>query len=322
MHVAVGVIVNANGKILLTQRAEHSHQGGLWEFPGGKVEKGEKVQAALARELQEELAIDIQYSEPLIKIKHDYTDKSVLLDVWLVRSFLGTAIGNEGQPLKWVGLESLSFSESTEYPLPEANKSIVSALQFPSRQLITGDFISVNDFKKRLQRALMSGIRFIHLRIDLNEKSEAVANEIIKLSLELCESYDVCLVLNSRLLDILGPDLANIFESHNCGIHLTSEHLNMLSSLPPIKGIVGASCHNEKELTKAKVLGVDYVNISPVKTSQSHPDVVGLGWESFSDLADQVNVPVYALGGLAGEDLLTVRENGGQGVAGISSFWI
>ncbi len=322
IHVAVGVVVNADGKILIAKRSEESHQGGLWEFPGGKVEANEDVQTALHRELKEELAINIQYSEPLIKVKHDYTDKSVLLDVWLVKSFLGTAVGNEGQPLEWVGLESLSVEKDCQYPLPEANNVIVSALKLPSRQLITGDFSTVEEFRKKLQRALMSGLRFVHLRLDLEKNSNDFANDIIKVTLDLCESYDVCLVLNSCLLDVLDSELVGVFEKHNCGIHLTSEHLNMLSSLPPIKGIIGASCHNEDELSKANALEVDYVNLSPIQKTKTHPEAELLGWEKFSELAEKINVPVYALGGLKEGDLLKIREYGGQGVAGIQAFWV
>lgn len=82
LHVAVGVIVGSDGKILIAKRPQTTHQGGLWEFPGGKVDTGESVQQALARELKEELAIDVITSEPLIQIRHHYPDKSVLLDVY------------------------------------------------------------------------------------------------------------------------------------------------------------------------------------------------------------------------------------------------
>ena len=81
VHVAVGVIVDKNENILIAKRADTAHQGGLWEFPGGKVEQGENIFAALKRELQEELAIEITATQPLIKIRHDYGDKIVLLDV-------------------------------------------------------------------------------------------------------------------------------------------------------------------------------------------------------------------------------------------------
>lgn len=84
VHVAAAVIRDASGKILIARRADTQHQGGLWEFPGGKVEDGEAVQAALSRELQEELGIVVSAARPLIKVQHDYPDKQVLLDVWEV----------------------------------------------------------------------------------------------------------------------------------------------------------------------------------------------------------------------------------------------
>lgn len=124
VHVAVGVIFSGEGHILLARRPEHTHQGGLWEFPGGKVDPGETVADALQRELLEELAIHIEQPEPLIEVRHDYSDKSVLLDVWIVRHFAGVARGNEGQPIAWV-----KPSELQGYPFPEANQPIVSALQ-------------------------------------------------------------------------------------------------------------------------------------------------------------------------------------------------
>jgi len=124
IHVAVGVIVDREGKILIARRSAQLHQGGLWEFPGGKVEFGESVQCALGRELAEELAIEVSCCRPLIKIAHDYADKSVLLDVWWVEGFTGKARGAEGQPIAWVGAGQLS-----DYQFPEANKAIVLAVQ-------------------------------------------------------------------------------------------------------------------------------------------------------------------------------------------------
>lgn len=124
VHVAVGVISDGANKILVARRAEHLHQGGLWEFPGGKVEAGESVRDALQRELSEELAIQVTSCEPLLTIAHDYNDKSVLLDVWWVGAFHGEPHGREGQPLQWVDaveLRSLQF--------PAANMSIIIAVE-------------------------------------------------------------------------------------------------------------------------------------------------------------------------------------------------
>jgi 8-oxo-dGTP diphosphatase len=123
VHVAVGVIVDAAGNILITRRAPDSHQGGLWEFPGGKVEEGESLQAALSRELREELGIEIGPGSPLLEVQHDYGDKAVLLDVHVIRAFSGEAIGLEGQPLAWVPANELAH-----YTFPAANVPIVEAV--------------------------------------------------------------------------------------------------------------------------------------------------------------------------------------------------
>jgi 8-oxo-dGTP diphosphatase len=124
VHVAVGVISDGGDRILIARRAEHLHQGGLWEFPGGKVEAGETVEQALHRELFEELAIEVTARQPLLTIAHDYSDKSVLLDVWWVSAFTGEVQGREGQPLHWVDIASLQ-----EFEFPAANQPIITAIE-------------------------------------------------------------------------------------------------------------------------------------------------------------------------------------------------
>jgi 8-oxo-dGTP diphosphatase len=122
VHVAVGVIRNPAGEILISKRHLESHQGGLWEFPGGKVEAGETVIEALQRELLEELGIRFADARPLLEIEHDYSDKAVCLDVWLVDTFSGCAEGREGQPLAWVKPARLHT-----YEFPAANHPIIAA---------------------------------------------------------------------------------------------------------------------------------------------------------------------------------------------------
>jgi 8-oxo-dGTP diphosphatase len=124
VHVAVGVISDGADRILISRRADHLHQGGLWEFPGGKVEQSESVIDALRRELFEELAIEVAEQESLITIEHDYADKAVFLDVWWVRAFAGEPRGCEGQPLCWVAI-----SELQDYEFPAANQPIIAAIQ-------------------------------------------------------------------------------------------------------------------------------------------------------------------------------------------------
>ena len=126
LHVVVGVLTDAGGRVLIQRRAVKAHQGGLWEFPGGKRELGETVLDALQRELQEELGItiDTNTAQPLIQIEHDYGDRQVVLDTWRVADWTGEPVGLEGQPIAWLlpsGLDQLNF--------PEANRSILAALQ-------------------------------------------------------------------------------------------------------------------------------------------------------------------------------------------------
>lgn len=123
VHVAVAVICNSDGHILISKRPNHVHQGGLWEFPGGKLEAGETLESALKRELLEELGIAPNAYEPLVEIQHDYPDKSVLLDVWRVTDFSGEPYGREQQPVCWVAPEAL-----VNYEFPEANLAIIRAI--------------------------------------------------------------------------------------------------------------------------------------------------------------------------------------------------
>lgn len=127
IHVAVGVIVASNAEqqteYFLTKRLAHSHQGGKWEFPGGKVESDETVHQALARELKEEIAIEVLSCIPLTKITHDYGDKKVCLEVFIVDHYLGEPTAQEGQQQGWFLLEALR-----KLDFPQANQSIIELL--------------------------------------------------------------------------------------------------------------------------------------------------------------------------------------------------
>jgi 8-oxo-dGTP diphosphatase len=121
VKVAAGVI-ERDGQVLVTQRAAKAHQGGLWEFPGGKLESGESAEQALVRELAEELNIQVTQQSPLIEIAHDYGDKQVRLFVSVVHDFEGEPQSMEGQPMQWIAaaeLNGLSF--------PAANLPIIQA---------------------------------------------------------------------------------------------------------------------------------------------------------------------------------------------------
>ena len=122
VRVAVGVIVR-DGRVCISLRPNHLHKGGCWEFPGGKIDAGETVETALARELGEELGIEVVSTSALIEVDWAYPEKNVRLEVLQVNKFIGEPRGLENQEVLWVPIGDL-----TEYQFPEANLAIVEAL--------------------------------------------------------------------------------------------------------------------------------------------------------------------------------------------------
>jgi len=304
LHVAVGVIKDTLGNILISLRHMTAHQGGLWEFPGGKVEAGETVKQALAREIQEELAISIKEMTPLIKIRHQYADKSVLLDVWTVTNFSGIPKGCEGQIIKWITPEQL-----LDFPFPEANYPIITAVKLPSEYAILNSAEDA-DLLKNLNGILNRGGTLIQARIKtLSAKS---VTNFLQQAMPLCRKKGAYLLINSAVKTI---DQMNVH-----GIHLTAQDLLASKQRPAGYQWVAASCHNLKELQHAEKIGVDFVVLAPVLATKTHPDVTPIGWQKFEQLANETNLPVFALGGLQKKDNKLAQQAGAQGISGISMF--
>ena len=348
VHVAVAVIVNTNNEVCISLRHKKTHQGGLWEFPGGKVEHGESIKQALVREIREELNLEIKQSRPLITINHNYHDKAVCLHVCKVILYQGEATGLEGQQVKWLPVSQLSAND-----FPAANRPIIKALQLPDKYLITGKFTDSDDFFYKLKNALNSGIKLVQLRlkdnviiappswlsakylpsVDIKDKSmkensrEGISQLqfLLEQSAELCKQADVNLMLNLSADDLRSIDLSKI---EFAGFHADSKTLNTLSQRPvevfkarPRGGLFSASCHNMEELLLAIKLNADFVVLSPVQKTASHPDMPAMGWRQFSNLIENISVPVYALGGVSENDLEAAWQHGAQGIAAISALW-
>lgn len=309
IHVAVAAVINGNDEVLVSQRKQGTHLGGYWEFPGGKREPGESFDAALRRELKEELDIIPQSSRPLIRTRYHYPEKSVLLDVWRIDAYSGNARGVEGQHIKWQPVDELDRDI-----FPPADIPIINALSLPERYLITGKFSDLADFETRLSAALVAGVKLVQLRLTydwLKTNSEAYALQVIQVSRELCKKNAARLLLNiAEPLTLTGAD----------GIHLNSKRLLATTSRPD-HDLVSASCHNREQLVHAQSIGVDFAVLSPVKETTSHARARPMGWDAFYRLVDEISIPVYALGGLKNEDIEQAWHCGAQGVAAISAFW-
>lgn len=308
IHVAAAVIEDTQGRIFIAKRPDDKHQGGLWEFPGGKVEDGETAEQALVRELEEEIGIGVTNCKPLIQVPYHYPDKSVLLDVFHVTGFEGEAWGKERQEVTWVAKRQLD-----SYQFPAANRPILNAALLPDRVLITPECGSSTELLSGVQSSLqlhhLQGVIFRQKRL-----SDEVYQRDYGLIAEALSSSECLLIAHCSI------ELANQLPA--AALHLTSEGLDKLTDRQAFKGrFLGASCHSLDQLQQAVEKGCDYATLSPVAQTQSHPNTPGLGWDVAAEWVKDQPIPVYLLGGLEGTALEGAIKIGAQGIAAISAWW-
>jgi 8-oxo-dGTP diphosphatase len=310
LHVVAAAMVDQRGRVLLQRRAAGAHQGGLWEFPGGKLEPGEGREEALARELDEELGVCPQAMRPLISVPHDYDDRRVLLDVWCVERWQGEVRAKENQPLAWV-----HPGDFARYQLPAADKPVLSALRLPEMMLITrpvGD--DVPAWCDAVRRCVARGLSLVQVRSPQTDSRQLSA--VIAALLESISeaSLQVRVMVNGGPEAVAAMDIA--------GVHLTAQRLWQFNVRPIAEGrLLGVSCHHADDLHQAARIGADFAVLGPVAKTSSHPDTAPMGWPMFTQLVGEACLPVYALGGLGRDDVARAQASGAQGVAAISAFW-
>lgn len=307
-HVVAGALLSEAGEVLISQRPDHVHQGGKWEFPGGKVESGETAQAALARELNEELGLTVLDLQPLIQVRHRYPDQAVWLEVWKVTHFAGAPRGMQGQPVRWIPVQQLNPSI-----FPAADRPVIAALQLPTLYLITPEpDVDRTRFMAVLEAALISGVRLVRLRARHVNPLElkSLSHEVMQCA--KCYGVRVLVEGGSTLVHEVGAD----------GVHLSSRELMQLARRPlPLGRLVAASVHTRAQMSRANEMAVDFVTVSPVAVTSSHPGAEPLGWRGFAVLCESAAMPAYALGGMTGAHVPQAIQHGGQGIAAIRGLW-
>lgn len=297
--VVVGIIQDPTGRVLVARRPLTKVGGGLWEFPGGKVGAGESEEAALRRELDEELGIIIGRCEPLPHFRAD-PPPSVSLSFWRVHDYHGVPYGREGQDVRWCALDGLAA-----LPFLPADLPIFPRLTLPSLYLISDvERLGEALFEERLQAALKRGARLVQLREPWAYARLRAYGERLK---GLCAPYGARCLVNGDPREVGA-----------CadGVHLSSARLWQLSERPlGADRLIGASCHGQRDLQRAAEMGCDFAVLSPVRQTPSHPEREPLGWSRFAELAASTFLPVYALGGMKEQDCREAHQAFAQGVA-------
>ena len=302
LNVAVGLIVR-NGQVLIAWRDSSQHQGGRYEFSGSKVDAEESVLVALARELAEELSIQVTKSRFVRRLTYRYPEKTVCLHVYRIDQFSGEPHGAEGQPIKWV-----APSDLWNYQFPDANRPILRAAQLPDLYRISHDVSAFTDLAAWLTYHVqaVAANAWLYVRVPtLDVDAQAVLIQQLQQ-----QRPDVKLVAQAALYD-LNLSVA--------GYHLRQADLLSFSSVPRLdeRQLWFAAVHDAQSIQAADALGVDAMGLGAVLPTASHPEQAGIGWDLFQKLAGLANCPVYALGGQSPATLNLAQQYAGYGVAGI-----
>jgi 8-oxo-dGTP diphosphatase len=297
IEVVAGVLERPDGSFLLAQRPAGKVYAGYWEFPGGKIEPGERAEAALARELDEELGIKVVRAHPWLVRVYTYPHGTVRLNFFRVTQWRGEPHPREDQAIAWqAGVPSAA-------PMLPANAPVLAALALPHEYAITdAAHMGVARMLERLEQRIAGGLRLVQIREPLLPAREREL--FTQQAIGIAHRYG-CKVLTKE--PCAAAD----------GRHFTAVELRQLSQRPA-EGMVAASCHTREELQRAIALELDLAVLGPVlEKGAAQP----LGWPRFSELVRGSGIPVYAIGGLRREDLETAWRHGAHGVAMIRGSW-
>ena len=305
-EVVAAVLTQPDGRVLLAQRPPGKVYAGYWEFPGGKVEPGESLEAALARELHEELGIVVTRTCRWITRVFEYPHATVRLNFFRVFEWQGEPHPHEGQVFSWQRPDAVEVT-----PLLPANFPILKALSLPPVLGIShAESLGVDTFLARLDVALHNGLRLIQLRD--KTLSEETRLQLARATVQHARPHGARVLVNGSL------ELARAADAD--GVHLDSSTAAKLKARPNCPW-VGVSCHDATELAHAAAIEADFALLSPVLPTLTHPGAASLGWGLFAKLAAASPIPVYGLGGLERIDVALAQSHGAHGVALLRGAW-
>jgi len=306
VDVAVAVITRPDGSFLVAQRPPDKVYAGYWEFPGGKVEPGEAVARALARELHEELGIDVEQAYPWITRVYEYPHATVRLHFHRVVAWRGEPHCREHSGMTWQRADLLTVT-----PMLPANAPVLKALGLPEEYAVSNaSAVGEARFLENLRRRLAGGLRLVQVRERTMARDRLIA--LVGEVMAIARAHGARVLVNA--------DVAIARAAGADGVQLPSALLASLDARPQFE-LVGASCHDDAELRRAESLGVEFAVVGPVKPTPTHPGGAPLGWQGFRALVAGAAIPVYAIGGLTRADFDRAWESGAHGLAMIRGSW-
>jgi 8-oxo-dGTP diphosphatase len=305
-RVAAAVVLRGDGRVLLAQRPPGKAYEGYWEFPGGKLEPGETPGHALARELREELGIEVVRAAPWFVQEFVYPHAHVELNFFRVFEWRGELHGHDGQAFAWQVPGAFDVA-----PLLPANTRVIAALLLPPVYGITcAEDVGEHAFLQRAECALAAGLRLVQVR-EKSWPAERVSRFAASMR-DLAHRFGARVLLNG------DADTARALRLD--GVHWTSATLRTARSRPSDL-MAAASCHDRAEIALAGELGLDFVVLGPVRATPSHPGATPLGFDGLAAGLEEARLPVYALGGLAPPDLDVAIARGAHGLAMRRHAW-
>jgi 8-oxo-dGTP diphosphatase len=307
VDVAVGVLIRADGRFLLASRPEGKPYAHYWEFPGGKLEPGESVEHALARELHEELGVDLGPVHPWIVREFEYSHAHVRLHFCRVYRWCGELHAREGQSFRFCALD-----DPPDGPLLPATVPVLRWLSLPLVYAVSNVVdLGAPLFLERLERRLAAGLRLLQFREP--QLDESAAERLLRQLLERVRSHGGRVLVNSR--HPVG------WWHWADGVHLTARDTHAMTRRPEVDW-VAASAHYRVDLEQAAAIGADLAVLGPVAATASHPGAQGIGWDAFATAVSGSGMPVYAIGGLTTADLKHAHAAGAQGIAMQRAAWV
>lgn len=306
VDVAVAILIRADSRVLLAQRPSGKVYGGWWEFPGGKIEPGEAPARALAREVHEELGVEVERAFPWLTRDFSYPHASVRLHFFRVFGWRGEPHGREGQAFAWQDLAGLTVG-----PVLPANGPVLRSLALPVEYAISNAAeVGEPRFLAALAARLEAGLRLVQVREKSMPRERLAA--LLERVVAAAAPYRARVLVNG------DAALARAAGAH--GVHLTARQLARAATRPDLEW-VAASCHGAEGLRQAEALGADFAVLGPVAATPTHPGAPTLGWAGFEASARGASIPVFALGGVRRSDLERAWACGAHGVAMIRGAW-